>query len=203
MTVPKPSPMPPDLMPDPAHGPAHDLARAPAHDGRGRRTLDAVARRFAARLVATLLAATVAAPLGAQPAPARPEPQPTLPKIEIQAGLHVIRAEVADAVDTRMRGLMMREKLGTNEGMLFVFEQKAGHCFWMRNTLLPLSIAFVDDDGTIANIEDMKPQTEDSHCPVRPIRYALEMEQGWFAKRGLKAGAKLTQPKLFKAASKP
>jgi len=155
-----------------------------------------------AALFAALLSLTAAAPLHAQPAPARVEPQPTLPRIEIQAGLHLIRAEVADAVDTRMRGLMMREKLGANEGMLFVFEQKAGHCFWMKNTLLPLSIAFVDDDGTIANIEDMKPQTEESHCPVRPVRYALEMEQGWFAKRGLKAGAKLSQPKLFRAAAK-
>jgi uncharacterized protein len=156
----------------------------------------------AALLLAALLALAPAAPVGAQPAPARVEPQPTLPKIEIQAGLHLIRAEVADAIDTRMRGLMMREKLGPNEGMLFVFDQKAGHCFWMKNTLLALSIAFVDDDGTIANIEDMKPQTEDSHCPARPIRYALEMEQGWFARRGLKAGTKLTQPKLFKAAAK-
>jgi hypothetical protein len=166
------------------------------------------ARRACARssasalLLAALLALAPAAPLGAQQAPARVEPQPTLPKIEIQAGLHVIRAEVADAVDTRMRGLMMREKLGSNEGMLFVFDQKAGHCFWMKNTLLALSIAFVDDDGTIANIEDMKPQTEDSHCPLRPIRYALEMEQGWFARRGLKAGTKLSQPKLFRAAAK-
>jgi uncharacterized membrane protein (UPF0127 family) len=157
---------------------------------------------LASRLATLLAALAVAAPLAAQPAAERVEPQPVLPRVEIQAGLHVIRAEVADSGERRMKGLMMREKLGPNEGMLFVFEYKAGHCFWMRNTLLPLSIAFVDDDGTIANIEDMKPRTEDSHCPVRPIRYALEMEQGWFARRGLKAGSKLAQPRYFAAGTR-
>ena len=120
--------------------------------------------------------------------------------MDIAAGMHVIKAEVAADGATRMRGLMMRERLGPNEGMLFVFEQKAGHCFWMKNTLIPLSIAFLDDDGTIASIADMQPQSLDSHCPVRPVRYALEMERGWFAKRGLAAGARLVQPRLFKPA---
>lgn len=128
----------------------------------------------------------------------RPAPNPRLPAVDIQAGLHLIRAEVASEPGTRMRGLMMRERLGPNEGMLFVFPDKAGHCFWMKNTLIPLSIAFVDDDGTIVNIADMQPLREDSHCPARPVRYALEMEQGWFAKRGLKPGAKLQQPQFFK-----
>jgi uncharacterized membrane protein (UPF0127 family) len=73
-------------------------------------------------------------------------------------------------------------------GMLFVFEQKAGHCFWMKNTLLPLSIAFIDDDGKIINIEEMKPQSEENHCPLKPIRYALEMNSNWFEKRQLRAG---------------
>jgi uncharacterized membrane protein (UPF0127 family) len=166
--------------------------------------------RRAARLAATVAAAAavalaVALPVAtavAQPAAERVEPQPILPRIDLQAGMHVIRAEVADSGERRMKGLMMREKLGPNEGMLFVFEYKAGHCFWMKNTLLPLSIAFIDDDGTIANIEDMKPRTEDSHCPVRPIRYALEMEQGWFARRGIKAGTKLGSAQLFKAGAK-
>jgi hypothetical protein len=93
---------------------------------------------------------------------------------------------------------MMRERLGPNEGMIFVFPDKAGHCFWMKNTLIPLSIAFVDDDGTIVNIADMQPHSEASHCPARPIRYALEMEQGWFARRGLKPGGRLQQPQLFR-----
>jgi uncharacterized protein len=155
----------------------------------------------AALLAAALLlgaAAAVPAPASAQPA-ARVAPQPTLPKVDIQAGLHVIRAEVAADGTTRMFGLMMRERLGPNEGMLFVFDDKAAHCFWMRNTLLPLSIAFIEDDGSIVNIADMAPKTEDSHCPTRPVRYALEMEQGWFAKRGLQAGSKLVQPRFFKA----
>lgn len=118
-------------------------------------------------------------------------PQPTLPRVDLSAGIHVIRAEVAADPTTRARGLMFREKLGRNEGMLFVFERKETHCFWMRNTPLPLSIAFLEDDGTIVNIADMKPRSDDSHCPARPVRYALEMEQGWFAKRGVAAGARL------------
>jgi uncharacterized membrane protein (UPF0127 family) len=116
--------------------------------------------------------------------------------------MHLIKAEVAADGPTRSKGLMMRERLGANEGMIFIFPDKAGHCFWMRNTLVALSIAFLDDDGTITNIEDMKPQTEDSHCPVRAVRYALEMEQGWFARRGVKAGARLVQPQLFGAATR-
>jgi uncharacterized membrane protein (UPF0127 family) len=92
---------------------------------------------------------------------------------------------------------MWRAALGEDEGMLFVFPEMADHAFWMRNTLVPLSIAFLDDDGTIVNIEDMQPQTEVSHCSVRPVTLALEMEQGWFAKRGIKPGTRLVQPKLF------
>jgi uncharacterized membrane protein (UPF0127 family) len=175
----------------------------PTAPPRPRRPIRTLRRALAACATAAACAFAAAPPaLAQQPATAdRPQPQPTLPHIDIQAGMHVIKAEVAADGTTRMRGLMMRERLGTNEGMLFVFEQKAGHCFWMKNTLIPLSIAFIDDDGTIANILDMKPHDESSHCPVRPVRYALEMEQGWFAKRGLKAGARLGQPQLFKAAA--
>lgn len=141
-------------------------------------------------------------PANAQGTADRVVPNARLEQIDIKAGMHLIKAEVAADSATRTRGLMMREKLGPNEGMIFVFPDKAGHCFWMRNTLVALSIAFLDDDGTIANIEDMKPQTEDSHCPVRAVRYALEMEQGWFARRGVKAGARLVQPQLFGAAAR-
>jgi uncharacterized membrane protein (UPF0127 family) len=172
----------------------------PTAPPRPRRPIRAFRRALAACATAVACAFAAAPQALAQQAPAdRPAPQPTLPRVDIQAGMHVIRAEVAADGATRMRGLMMRERLGPNEGMLFVFEQKAGHCFWMKNTLIPLSIAFIDDDGTIANILDMKPHDESSHCPVRAVRYALEMEQGWFAKRGLKAGARLAQPQLFKA----
>lgn len=118
-------------------------------------------------------------------------PQSALPTIKLNAGIHLISAEVAASDPSRMRGLMFRESLAPNHGMLFVFDHKAIHCMWMRNTLIPLSVAFVDDDGTIVNIEDMAPRTETSHCARRPVRYALEMEKGWFARRGIAPGARL------------
>ena len=124
------------------------------------------------------------------PAHAQDNPQ-SLPAIRLNAGMHNIRAEVARTAEQRQIGLMNRKSMPSNDGMLFVFDEAAGHCFWMKNTLLPLSIAFIADDGTIVNIADMQPQTEESHCPARPIRLALEMNQGWFAKRGFKAGMKL------------
>jgi uncharacterized membrane protein (UPF0127 family) len=114
-----------------------------------------------------------------------------LPAIQIHAGMHNIHAEVAQTPEQRQIGLMNRKSMAGNDGMLFVFEQQAGHCFWMKNTLIPLSIAFVADDGTIVNVADMQPQSEASHCPEKPVRYALEMNQGWFAKRGFKAGMQL------------
>jgi len=109
--------------------------------------------------------------------------------VRLNAGVHLITAEVAADDPMRQRGLMFRETLAANHGMLFVFEGKDVRCMWMRNTLIPLSVAFIDDDGRIVNIEDMKPKTEDSHCARAPVRYALEMTQGWFAQRGLKPGA--------------
>jgi uncharacterized protein len=114
-----------------------------------------------------------------------------LAAIRINAGIHNIQAEVAQTPDERATGLMFRKTMGPGDGMLFAFEEPATQCFWMKNTLLPLSIAFVTDDGTIVNIDDMKPQTLESHCSVKPVRFVLEMNQGWFAKRGIKAGAKL------------
>ncbi len=124
-------------------------------------------------------------------APALPTTAQNLPVVRLTAGIHLIQAEVADNEARRRQGLMYREKLASNQGMLFVFENKATHCFWMRNTLIPLSIAFLEDDGTIVNIADMQPQSDDSHCPSAEIRYALEMNQGWFKQRGFKAGMKL------------
>jgi uncharacterized protein len=119
------------------------------------------------------------------------QPIAPLPVKQLNAGMHVIRAEVASNNETRSRGLMYRKELAPNGGMLFVFEQPAVQCFWMRNTLIPLSIAFMTDDGTITNIADMAPMTENSHCSSAPVRLALEMEQGWFAKRGITAGKKI------------
>ena len=117
---------------------------------------------------------------------------PTLPVKTLTAGMHRIQAEVAATDASRSRGLMFRKELAPNHGMLFVFEQANVQCFWMRNTPLPLSIAFILADGTITYIADMAPMTETSHCSTAPVRYTLEMEQGWFAKRGITAGKKIT-----------
>lgn len=118
-------------------------------------------------------------------------PQAPLRTVKLTAGIHVITAELAATPQSRMIGLMMRERLAPNHGMVFVFEDKSQHCFWMRNTLVPLSIAFIDDDGTILDIADMAPKSDASTCPQHSVRYALEMEQGWYAKRGLAAGKKI------------
>jgi uncharacterized membrane protein (UPF0127 family) len=126
--------------------------------------------------------------IAATPALAQPPPLRTL---ELGAGMHVIRAEVADSFATRTQGLMHRTSLPPNGGMLFVFDEDGTHCMWMRNTLIPLSVAFLDERGAIVNIADMQPHSEQSHCAARPARYALEMTQGWFAQRGLRAGARL------------
>ena len=110
------------------------------------------------------------------------------PVISLTAGIHVIKAEVAATNAERQQGLMFREKMAPNEGMVFVFEGPAEVCMWMKNTLLPLSVAFIDDSGKIINIEDMKPQTTDSHCGKKLVRYALEMNQGWFKQKNIKPG---------------
>jgi uncharacterized membrane protein (UPF0127 family) len=136
-----------------------------------------------------LLAATLAL-ASATFVQAQEGPQ-TLPAITLNAGMYNIHAEVAQTPEERQIGLMFRQQMPMQNGMLFVFEQPATQCFWMKNTLLPLSAAFIDDDGSIVNIADMKPQTLDSHCSAKPVRFVLEMNQGWFAKRGLKAGSKL------------
>jgi uncharacterized membrane protein (UPF0127 family) len=114
-----------------------------------------------------------------------------LPMLELNAGIHLIRAEVANTFDSRARGLMFRKSLGANSGMLFVFSEISTHCMWMKNTYVPLSVAFIDEQGTIVSIHDMQPQTEISHCAARPARFALEMNQGWFAQKAVKPGAKI------------
>ncbi|HJV82283.1 DUF192 domain-containing protein [Noviherbaspirillum sp.] len=111
------------------------------------------------------------------------------PVISLNAGIHLIKAEVAARDAERQQGLMFREKLGPNEGMVFLFEAPAGVCMWMKNTLIPLSVAFIDDSGKIVNIEDMQPQTTDSHCAKKPVRYALEMNLGWFKQKNIKPGS--------------
>lgn len=130
-------------------------------------------------------------------AAAQGKAQPRLPTVRLQAGMHIVQAEHAKDRVTREAGLMWRERLDPNWGMLFEFESPGVHCFWMRNTPLPLSIAFLDDDGRIVNLADMQPRSDDSHCAKRPVRFALEMEQGWFARRGLTVGAQLLQSQVF------
>lgn len=144
--------------------------------------LKAISKTLAAAAAAFSLCASAQAQTG---------PQPALPTTQLSAGIHIIRAEVANTDASRQSGLMFRQELPGNDGMLFVFEQPDVQCFWMRNTLLPLSIAFIADDGTIVNIDDMAPQTEDPHCAKKPVRYALEMAQGWFERHGITAGRKI------------
>ncbi len=117
--------------------------------------------------------------------------QSAMPVLELTSGMYRIEAEVAATDPHRQLGLMNRKSMPPQHGMLFVFSHENTHCMWMRNTLLPLSVAFMDASGTIINIEDMQPQTEDNHCARRPARFALEMNAGWFAQRGIKAGMKI------------
>lgn len=117
--------------------------------------------------------------------------QNAMPVMELTAGFHRIEAEVAATDQNRQVGLMNRKSMPQQRGMLFVFTQNNTHCMWMRNTLLPLSVAFLNEQGVIINIEDMQPQTENNHCAKVPARYALEMNLGWFAQRGIKPGSKV------------
>jgi uncharacterized protein len=118
--------------------------------------------------------------------------QPKLPVTQLSAGIYLINAELASSFRERELGLMYREAMGDNEGMVFTFDGPEQVCMWMKNTVLPLSVAFMDDSGSIINIEDMRPQTLDNHCAKRNARYALEMNFGWFAKHGVRAGSKIS-----------
>lgn len=139
--------------------------------------------------LAPVLAITLAVAAAAQTAA-----QPKLSTVELNASLHNIHAELARTPEQRMIGLMFRDKLGINDGMLFVFEEPATQCFWMKNTLIPLSVAYISNDGKVVNIADMAPKSLQPHCSVEPVRFALEMNQGWFAKRGIKPGFRLKGP---------
>lgn len=121
--------------------------------------------------------------------PALSQETTKFPVISLNAGIHIIKAEVAAKDAERQQGLMFREKLGLNEGMVFLFDAPAGVCMWMKNTLIPLSVAFLDENGKIINIEDMQPNTTESHCAKKPARYALEMNLGWFKQKNIKPGS--------------
>ncbi len=141
---------------------------------------DSLPRRAGA-IAALCFAALAAAQDGAQ----------KLAQVRLNAGIHNINAELASTPEQREIGLMFRTSMPTNDGMLFVFERPGQQCFWMKNTLIPLSIAFLGDDGSVVNIDDMKPQTLAGHCSAKPVRFVLEMNEGWFAKRGVKTGSRL------------
>lgn len=143
--------------------------------------LDNMQIRLALFALAALIAVNV-------PLASAKEPVATLPAITLTAGSQTIRAEVAATDETRQKGLMFREKMARNEGMLFVFPDIAYHAMWMRNTPLPLAVAFMDQAGKIVSIHEMQPRTETSHQAAGPARYALEMNSQWFAKNNVKAG---------------
>ena len=144
-------------------------------------------RRLLGVLAATLLTSSLAVVTGAK----AQTPQTQLPRLQLRAGMHLIDAQLALTPQQRSVGLMWRREMAPNEGMLFAFEVPATQCFWMKNTLLPLTAAFVRDDGSITNLVDMQPQSLESHCSMEPVRFVLEMQQGWFQRRGLKAGSRL------------
>lgn len=134
-----------------------------------------------APVVAAALLSLVACGAGAQNA--------RFPTVQLSAGMHLIQAEVAATDPQRQQGLMFREKMANNHGMVFVFDQSNPQCMWMKNTPLPLSVAFLDADGKIINIEDMQPKTLESHCSTKPAKYALEMNLGWFKQKNVKPGS--------------
>ena len=138
-------------------------------------------KKTLAPVAAAALLSLVACGAGAQNA--------RFPTIQLSAGMHLIQAEVAQTDPQRQQGLMFREKMANNHGMVFVFDQPSSQCMWMKNTPLPLSVAFIDADGKIVNIEDMQPKTLDSHCSAKPVKYALEMNLGWFKQKNVKPGS--------------
>jgi uncharacterized membrane protein (UPF0127 family) len=114
--------------------------------------------------------------------------RPNFSTTSLNIGIHVIKAEVALSEAQREYGLMFRERLEPNDGMLFLFDSPERVCMWMKNTLIPLSVAFMDENGKIVNIEEMKAQTLDSHCAAKSVTYALEMNSGWFKQKNIKPG---------------
>jgi uncharacterized membrane protein (UPF0127 family) len=118
--------------------------------------------------------------------------QHNLPHTALTVGFYQLDTELAQTPEQHAIGLMHRKSMASQEAMLFIFQNPSTQCFWMKNTLIPLTAAFIADDGTIVNLEDMKPQTTSSHCSTKPVRYVLEVNQGWFAKKGMQAGVRLS-----------
>jgi hypothetical protein len=145
---------------------------------------------FSHKLKTTLSALTFCALTAASPARAQESPV-ELPVIKLTAGINVIRAEIAANDADREKGLMFRTRLGSNQGMAFLFEDPGQVCMWMKNTLIPLSVAFMDEKGRVMNVEDMAAQTEVNHCSAGTARYALEMNLGWFTAHGVRPGMQI------------
>jgi uncharacterized membrane protein (UPF0127 family) len=143
-------------------------------------------RRCLEMLIACLL--WLAAPADAGLAAEQPSPR----TLELSAGVYRIEAEYAETPESRDTGLMKRLSLPANHGMLFIFPEAHRHCMWMINTHIPLSVAFLDDEGVIVNIADMLPDTRDYHCAAKPVRYALEMNSGWFAEKLMHPGFRVS-----------
>lgn len=114
-----------------------------------------------------------------------------MPEMVLAVNGHKLTVEVANTDPDRMQGLMHRRILPADRGMLFVFPEVAHHAMWMMNTYIPLSVAFIDEKGAIINIADMEPHTRNNHPAIKPAKYALEVNQGWFRKHGIKPGAKV------------
>ena len=153
-----------------------------------------IARGLRVSTVLALLGSWAAISL-AQPAPQK------LPSTTLSAGIHLIHAEVAQSPQQRALGLMNRRQMDAQDGMLFVFDQAAPQCFWMKDTLIPLSIAFLDAQGKVLQINNMQPQSLEQHCSAQAVRYALEMNEGWFDKRGVKVGDRITGAPFTKPAA--
>ncbi|RZL08630.1 MAG: DUF192 domain-containing protein [Rubrivivax sp.] len=159
-------------------------------------------RALRTALSSALLAASL---LGSPALQAQPTASPAAPVQKLatittlSAGMYNIKAEVAQTPQEHQIGLMSRTSMGANEGMIFVFPRAVQQCFWMKNTLIPLSIAFLEDDGTVVNLDEMQANTESPHCSAKPVRYVLEMNKGWFNKHSVKPGDKIRGP-LFSPA---
>ena len=143
-------------------------------------------------MAAVAMAAGLSMGLLPQGAQAQQDKAQHLPTVLLGAGMHNIKAEVALSEQEHEIGLMYRTSMPSNDGMIFVFDRPGQQCFWMKNTLIPLAVAFIADDGTVVNVDEMKPQTLNPHCSTKEVRFVLEMNTGWFAKRAIKAGSKLT-----------
>jgi uncharacterized membrane protein (UPF0127 family) len=114
-----------------------------------------------------------------------------LPVIPLSLGSGALEVQVASDQSQRAQGLMHRTAMPANQGMLFAYPAPAYFCMWMKNTKIPLSVAFIDAQGKVINIADMVPQTETNHCTERNATYALEVNRGWFTRHGVTAGSQI------------